>query len=129
MTVLLVLVIGITYIVLGIFLRRHQGWAVTMAIVIVSIHLLLTFISLPAAIVQAIQGSLVLLAVSILFIIALAQLIYLLARSYAGLSWPRFGGASEARGFEPLHPGSPAYSDAPPMVQSPPPHPAPESDA
>ena len=101
------LVPGIAYILCAIYLRRRQLWAVIVGIVLASIQLLLVLFGLVGiAVGLANAGSVVpvflfvYLGLIVLVGVALAQLIYHLARSFEAIKHPPFG--EEIRGFEPL---------------------------
>lgn len=94
---------GILYIVCAIYLKRRRTWAVVMAIVIASLHLLLVLaaiISILISIASTGNNSLWIAAgILALFIMAFAQLIYHLSRSFESLKCPPM---EEQRGFEPV---------------------------
>jgi hypothetical protein len=101
------LVPGLADIVLAIFLKQRQLWALVASIVLTSIQLL--FATAGTVMLVGIYLSdtgmfprLFLIAPAIMAIVMLAvgQLLYLLCRSFPALQMPPFG--SDGRGFEPL---------------------------
>ena len=97
---------AVIYLICSMFLQRRQFWAVVLALVIASIQLLLMLLAVIMlfAVSSLNQSPFLLIPIGIfaLFILALAQLIYHLARSFEAI---KFVPPEEGRGFELLSVG------------------------
>ena len=119
---------GLLYIVCAIYLKQRQVWALTAAIVVASLHLLFLLIGIVSFVLLARRTSMPIVPLALIggimavICLALAQLVFQLARSFAAMRLPPYG--QEDRGFEPVavRPVVPA-SDAP-GAQLPPEEPA-----
>lgn len=120
---------GSGYLIVSIFLKRRAFWAVVTGLVIASIHAAIAVLGLAGMAITVIapdRNVFIPIFVLVLWLAAMAQLIYHLSKSFAGLRL-----ADEAfRGFEPLRvqpatpwPTSPLPS-APPTPASPTPTPS-----
>lgn len=106
LAVLVYLVPGVLYLVFSIFLARRERWAVIGGLVLASVHGALSLLALVSMALVAATGqvpgpAVIPLVVMALVVVALAQLIYHLARSFEAIRYPPFG--VEERGFEPLN--------------------------
>jgi hypothetical protein len=102
---------GVLYILVAVFLRQRQFCAVVAALVMASIQCLLTLIGLVMVVGTVAIGArsmpsiaLIPLGLLVFVIVALAQLIYHLARSFESI---KYGPIEGQRGFEPILPPSP----------------------
>lgn len=98
---------GVLYVVFAVYLKRRQLWAVVGGLILASIQFLflLTGLVVMIAIYFSPDSSLpppFLIAVGVmaLFVLALAQLVYYLARSFQAIREPPYG--REEHGFEPV---------------------------
>jgi len=124
------LIPGLADIVLAIFLKQRQFWALVAAIALTSIQLLFALAGaiMLVGVYLANNGTfprpfLIAPAVMGIAVLALVQLLYLLCRSFPALQMPPFGSHDE-RGFEPVdvrpitawdatpHPGVPIQTGA-----------------
>jgi hypothetical protein len=122
--VLTYLVPGVLYIVFAIFAGRRRLWAVIGALVLASIQCLFTLFALVMMTLMAVtQTAMALfpLAIVLLIVIALAQLMFHLAKSFEALRYPPFG--QEEHGFEPIGVRPATPSGTPPQAPLPGPPP------
>ncbi len=101
---------GIAYLLLAMYLRRRQFWAVVASLVLASIQFLLTLATTIVLVAFALNEEMppvplyIMGAVTGLVCLALAQLIYHLALSFEAI---KHVPPEEQRGFEPLMPTRP----------------------
>jgi len=94
---------GVLYLICSIFLKQRKFWAIVVGLVLASLHLVFLFAGSFAYVAvllsQEFSPWMIAPAVMIIaFILALAQLIYHLAKSFEAIKYP----PDEQRGFEPL---------------------------
>ena len=101
------LVPGVLYIVFALYLKQRQFWAVIAGLVLASGQLLFVLFGFVASLVMYFVPNsglpppfLIAIGVMGLFALALAQLVYHLARSFQAIREPPYG--KEERGFEPV---------------------------
>jgi hypothetical protein len=92
------LVPGVLYIVFSFLLRQRKSWAVVASLVLVSVHELMAVVVLLRLIVIGMPPTW-LLIILLLWVAALAQLLYHLGKSFESI---RARTETQPRGFEPL---------------------------
>jgi hypothetical protein len=101
------LVPGVLYIVFAIYVKQRQFWAVIAGLVLAAAQFLFLLVGFVATLVMYFlpdsdlpRPFLVVIGVMGLFTLALAQLVYHLARSFQAIQLPPYG--KDERGFEPV---------------------------
>ena len=94
------LVPGVLYILFSIFLRQRQQWAVIASLALVGVHELMALLILVRLVLSGVAVNWVLIVV-LVWILALAQLLFHLAKSFESI---RAYQELVPRGFEPLPP-------------------------
>jgi hypothetical protein len=105
---------GITYAVLGVFLKRRRFWAVMTSLIVVSLNALLLVGGIGNIIVQNWRGeevSIIGYGLAGLFLLALLHMVYLLSRSFQAIRYAM----PEQHGFQPIMPAGKS-TDVPPSV-------------
>ena len=105
---------GIGFLVIAIFLKRRATWAVTAGIVLASLTGLFALLALVGSVVGLARSprgastpDLVALGIVVLVVLAVAQLILHLAKSYESIRTAE----PEVRGFEPIAVGTPRHEN------------------
>jgi hypothetical protein len=114
---LVYLVPGLVYLVCAIYLKQRKFWAVVVALVMASLHLLMGMAVMVALSVVVVMDknmdvpARISAVVGLIVILAFGQLVYHLARSFEAI---KHAPIEEQRGFEPL-----SVQPLPPAVQPP----------
>jgi hypothetical protein len=109
---------GIAYIACAIYLKRRRFWAVIAGLVVASVQFLFLLTGFVGLLVVYLlphsdlpRAFAVVIGVLALFALALAQLVYYLARSFQAIQEPPYG--REEHGFEPIVVGPAVLEPAP----------------
>ena len=107
---LVYLVPGVLYLVFAVFIGKRQPWAIVGTMVLSGLHGVMALIACIGA---AIGGNIIGLVICVLWLSAMAQLMYHLSKSFESI---RADAEYSPRGFEPLAAGT--YPVQPPPTQT-----------